>query len=213
MNILLLGATGFSGYEILKVLLKQNHNVTILVRDKTKLNIESDKLKIIEGNVLNETDLDKALSGQHVVIQALGIGGKGDGKPNSFVSDANRVIIKTKQKLGVQRYISMSNVGAGDSIHSQPWIFTTVILPLFLGWLKVIIDDKNIMEKDIISTDLDWTIVRCPNIISRPNKNDIKKSISGKGLSLSITTADMASFIVEQIGSSEYIKKAVSISN
>jgi hypothetical protein len=61
-------------------------------------------------------------------------------------------------------------IGAGNSIAFQPWIFTKIILPSFMKWLKVIIDDKNRMEPIIMNSRLDWTIVRCPNIVDKPSK-------------------------------------------
>jgi putative NADH-flavin reductase len=168
---------------------------------------------VLEGNVLSKPDISKALQNQNVVIQALGIGGKGNGKPNSFVSDATKLLVTEMQACSVKRLIALSNVGAGNSISFQPKIFTKFILPYFMKWLKVIIDDKNIMEPIIMNSNLNWTIVRCPNIVDKPSKANITATLDGKNLKLSITKADASKFILSQIEDKKFINQAPSISN
>lgn len=82
-----------------------------------------------------------------------------------------------------------------------------------MKWLKVIIDDKNIMEPLITQSDLYWTIVRCPNITEKAAKGNIHSTLDGKGLKLSITNQDAATFIVNQLTSDLFLKKTPSISN
>ncbi len=213
MKIIIFGATGFSGNAILKEAIKQGHEVSILVRDASKVQISDQNLKIFEGNVMDLQSVSDVLKGQDAVIQCLGIGGKGNGKPNSFVSDATKIIVEAMQKQGVRRLIAMSNVGAGNSIAFLPWFFRKLILPYFMKWLKVIIDDKNIMEPIIMNSSLDWTIVRCPNIVDKAAKNNCLVSLDGKGLKLSVTLADMAVFMVDQLNKNDLIRQAPSISN
>lgn len=107
----------------------------------------------------------------------------------------------------------MSNVGAGNSVAFQPWFFNKIILPYLMKWLKVIIDDKNRMESLIMNSQLNWTIVRCPNIVDKPAKGNCKATLDGKGLKLSITLGDMATFMVKQIIDNTFLKQAPSISN
>jgi hypothetical protein len=107
----------------------------------------------------------------------------------------------------------MSNVGAGNSVSFQPWIFTKIILPSFMKWLQVIIDDKNRMEPIIMNSELDWTIVRCPNIVDKTPKRNVLATLDGKGLKLAVTIGDMAEFIVQQLIDASYFKQAPSISN
>jgi putative NADH-flavin reductase len=213
MKVTIFGATGFSGQAILAEALKQGHEVTILVRDASKVPIKHKNLTIVEGNVLDPLAVASVLRHQEAVIQCLGIGGKGDGKSNTFVSDATKIIVEEMQKNGVKRLIAMSNVGAGNSRAFQPWFFTQIILPYFMKWLKVIIEDKNRMEPIIMNSNLDWTIVRCPNITDKKAKNTLHASLDGKKLKLSITLPDTARFMTDQLTDRSLIKQAPSISN
>jgi putative NADH-flavin reductase len=213
MKVIIFGATGFSGQAILANSIKQGHEVTILVRDASKIPIKHQNLTIVEGNVLNPQTVASVLHHQEAVIQCLGVSGKGDGKPTTFISDATKVIVDEMQKQQIKRLIAMSNVGAGNSIAFQSWFFTKIILPYFMKWLKVIIEDKNRMEPIIMNSNLDWTIVRCPNIVDKPAKGRCNATLDGKGLKLSITLSDLSKFMVDQLKQTAFIKQAPSVSN
>lgn len=213
MKVTIFGATGFSGKAILAEALNQGHEVTILVRDASKIPIKHKNLTIVEGNVLDPQTVASVIHHQEAVIQCLGVGGKGDGKPTTFISDATKIIVEEMQKQQIKRLIAMSNVGAGNSIAFQPWFFTKIILPYFMKWLKVIIEDKNRMEPIIMNSNLDWTIVRCPNIVDKPRKGTCNATLDGKGLKLSITLPDLSKFMVDQLNQTAFIKQAPSVSN
>ncbi|WP_439554462.1 NAD(P)-dependent oxidoreductase [Flavobacterium macrobrachii] len=206
-------ATGFSGKAILKEALLQQHQVTVLVRNKSAIQIQDKNLKIVEGNVLDKYTVAEVLKNSDAVIQCLGVGGKGNGKLTTFISDATKIIVEEMEKQQIKRLIAMSNVGAGNSISFQPWIFTKIILPYFMKWLKVLIDDKNRMEPIIMNSELDWTIVRCPNIVDKTPKGNVHATLDGRGLKLAVTLGDMAEFIVQQLINASYSKQAPSISN
>ena len=213
MKIIIFGATGFSGQAILEEAIKQGHEVTILVRDASKIQNRYNNINIVEGNVLDPEVVAFVLHHQEAVIQCLGVGGKGDGRPTTFISDATNVIVNEMQKKNIKRLIAMSNVGAGNSVAFQPWFFNKIILPFFMNWLKVIIDDKNRMEPIIMNSNLDWTIVRCPNIVDKSAKGKYNATLDGKGLKLTITLPDLSKFMVDQLKEMNFIKQAPCISN
>jgi putative NADH-flavin reductase len=213
MKVIIFGATGFSGQAILAETIKQGHEVTVLVRDSSKVKINHDNLRIVEGNVLDSQKVAFVIQNQEAVIQCLGVGGKGDGNPTTFISEATKVIVDEIQKQQIKRLIALSNVGAGNSVAFQPWFFTKIILPYFLKWLKVIIDDKNRMEPIIMNSNLNWTIVRCPNIVDKPAKGKCNATLDGKGLKLSITLDDLSKFMVGQLKETTFNKQAPCVSN
>lgn len=171
--------------------------MTILVRNPAKVTIQHKHLQIVQGDVLNPQILTKVLKGQAAAINCLGTGGKGNGKPNDFISRATAQIVAAMDALEVPRFICMSNVGAGDSIAAQPWFFRTLILPYFMKWLYVIIQDKNKMEPIVMQSNLDWILVRCPNTVDKQSKGHVQAILDHKGVELSITNQDLAVFMVQ----------------
>ena len=213
MKVVIFGATGLSGKAILKEALAQNHQVAVLVRNRAAVLVQHKNLTVVEGNVLDRNTVNSVLKDQEAVIQSLGVGGKGDGKPTTFVSDANKIIMEGMQKNGVPRLIAMSIAGAGDSLAFTPWFLRKLVLPYFMHWLQVLIDDKNRMEPMIVKSGLDWTIVRCAGILDKPAKGKTTATLDGKGLKLSITLGDMATFMVGQLSDKTFSKQAPAISN
>lgn len=213
MKIALFGATGIAGKAIVKVALEKGHQVTVLTRDAHKVTFRHERLRVVEGNVTDPSIIRRVLAGQEAVIQTLGIGGKGDGKATTFVSEATRLIMDEMEKAGVRRLIAISVIGAGDSLRFMPWIYRKLIMPLFMKWFQAIIDDKNRMEEMIRHSKLDWTIVRCTTIKDGPAQGRVTASLDGKGLRFTISAADMATFFVEQLSSDSFIRLLPTISN
>ncbi len=97
MKVVIFGATGFAGNAILKETLAQNHQATILVRNRSSVSINDKKLTIIEGNVMDRKKVSEVLENQDAVIQCLGTGGK-DVKPTTFISEATKIIVQEMER-------------------------------------------------------------------------------------------------------------------
>lgn len=212
MKIAIFGATGIVGSAITREALAQGHEVTVLTRNAGKVKFHDNKLSVVEGDVRDRSIVRKVLEGQHAVIQSLGIGGKGDGRPTTFVSEANKLIMEEMARMNVRRLIAISVIGAGDSLYFLPWIYRK-IMPVMMRWFQAIIDDKNRMEPMIEKSGLDWTIVRCTTVKDAAPKNKIIASLDGKGISDSITAPDMAKFVVAQLTAPRFLFKTPVISN
>lgn len=213
MKIVVFGATGIVGKAVVNEALKKGHEVTVLTRNARKVTIRHEHLHIVEGNVADKIVIRTVLKDQEAVIQTLGIGGKGDGKPTSIVSEANKIIMTEMEQMNVKRLIAISVIGAGDSLTFLPWIYRKLVLPLFMKWFQAIIDDKNRMESMIKKSGLDWTIVRCTTIKERPRKGNIRVTLDGKDIKFNITAEDMATFMVKQLTDDHFLKLTPTISN
>ena len=133
MKVVIFGATGIAGRAILKEALKQGFNVVALTRDKSKITMRNSHLTVVEGNVIDKKTVGEIVAGADAVIQSHGIGGKGNGKQTTFVSDTNKLIMSQMKLSGVERLIVMSAWGSGNSIAFLPRIFTCFILPRFMN--------------------------------------------------------------------------------
>lgn len=213
MKIAVFGATGIVGRAVVNEALKKGHEVTVLTRDAGKITTRYEHLHVVEGNVADKNVVRTVLKGQEAVIQTLGIGGKGDGKPTSIVSEANRIIMEEMERMNVKRLIAISVIGAGDSLTFLPWIYRKLVLPLFMKWFQAVIDDKNRMEPMVMKSGLDWTIVRCTTVKERRSTGKVNATLDGKGLKFSISAADMAVFMVSQLTDRRFLKQTPTISN
>lgn len=133
MRIAIFGATGIVGSAITKEALAQGYEVTVLTRDTRKVRITDSRLTIVRGEVTDRATVKKVLEGSDAVIQSLGIGGKGTGKPTTFVSEANKLIMEEMKQMNVHRLIAISVIGAGDSMYFLPWIYRKMMPTCWLN--------------------------------------------------------------------------------
>ena len=72
MKILVFGASGKTGHQLVQQGLLQGPHITAFVRNPLKLKITNDKLKVIQGDVINYQMVEEAVKGQDAVLSALG---------------------------------------------------------------------------------------------------------------------------------------------
>ena len=102
MNLLIIGSTGGTGKQLVKQALNRGHNVTAFARNPSKIKIKHDRLKIVKGNVLNVDSLWNAITGQDVVLCALGH--KRWLYPTKILSKGTSNIIEAMEKNKVNRF-------------------------------------------------------------------------------------------------------------
>src|SRR6266704_1617991 len=72
MKILILGATGGTGVEIVRQALQLGHNVTTLVRSPERLGDLCEKVRVEKGSPLDLDTLTNSLRGNDAVLSAFG---------------------------------------------------------------------------------------------------------------------------------------------
>ena len=73
MKLLIFGATGGTGQQLVEQALEQGHYVTAFVRNPAKVAVKHERLKVVKGNVLDCDSVEAAVAGQDTVLSALGV--------------------------------------------------------------------------------------------------------------------------------------------
>ncbi|MFV8373517.1 NAD(P)-dependent oxidoreductase [Flavobacterium sp. LB2P6] len=208
MKVILFGATGTVGREIVKLALKNGHEVTAFVRNPEKMqNISHPNLIIHKGDVLNVTDIENALQNQEAVLCALG-----DGKIGKIRANGTKNIIDAMNKTAIKRLICQTTLGMGESYENLNFIWKHIIFGILL---KKAFLDHQLQEEYILNSNLNYTIVRPSALIDGEITNTYKIGFDGtyKKLKLKIARIEVADFMMHQLQTNEYLKKAVSISD
>src|SRR5262245_46147463 len=71
-RVLIVGATGGTGRQLVSQALGRGFHVTALVRKPAAFQLEHPRLRVLVGDVLDPISLKPAMAGQHAVISALG---------------------------------------------------------------------------------------------------------------------------------------------
>ena len=216
-HILLLGATGRTGKEVLYQALDRGYRVTALVRDSNKIEIQSPKLKVLEGDTRVPSDLNRALKDCEVVMSCLNISRKSDfpwsalRTPENFLSLTMKSLINACKENGVERLIFTSAWGVGDSRPYTP------------GWFAWFIDNSNLsaaymeherQEAMVRNSGLNWTIVRPVGLVNRKNSRPVKVYLNNEGKpAITISRRDTARFMLDAISDQKYFQAIPVISS
>ena len=201
MKILLIGATGRTGQEILPRLLTAGHIVTALVRRPEAITIKHENLIVIPGGVRDPDLVDRAVQGQDAVISAFGPRKLGKDDIQEVLM---RNLVGSMTKHGVKRFVNLSAWGAQDS-HKTISLMQVILQGVLL---RNIFSDKKRGEKLLFASNLDYVNV-CPGrLLSKPARGGIKASIDGTGIKHSMTRADLAQWMVKQLTSDKWVRKS-----
>jgi putative NADH-flavin reductase len=195
-HVLVIGASGGIGRETLSAALDAGHRVRAFSRSANEIDLENSYLEKHSGDAMNEAGIDAALDGIDVVVQTLGIGADELFKSVNLFSKSTRILIAAMQRRNVRRLIVVTGFGAGDSREAIGCL-QRIPFRLFLGRAY---DDKDVQERLIKESGLDWTIVR-PGILTKGARTGryrvlVEPSQWRNGV---ISRADVADFIVRSI--------------
>lgn len=207
MNVLIFGASGNTGKYLVKQALERDHNVTAFVRDPEKLTIQSDHLKIVQGNVINYAAVEQAVSGQDAVLSALGA--NTPFKYDQSIVDGLKNIIRAMEIQKVRRLVYLSFLGVKDS-RKDAGFFIRNIAPRLL---RSEIAGHEARENMIRQSHLDWTIVKSPKMTNGllTKKYKTGEDIKTKAFLITLSRADIADCMLRQLTDDSYFFKAVRV--
>ncbi|KIC90950.1 NAD(P)-dependent oxidoreductase [Flavihumibacter sp. ZG627] len=208
MKLVIFGATGSVGKELVKQSLFNGHTITAFVRDPAKLeHLRNERLTIYMGDVRKPEEVENAITGHDAVLCALG-----DGKAGKIRAVGTSNIIEAMKSSGIRRLVCQTTLGMGESYGNLNFIWKHIMFGMLL---RKAFKDHNLQENYVLKSGLDYTLVRPAALMDGALTNSYKIGFDGKykALSLKISKADVADFMIRQLLDKAYVRKAVSISN
>jgi putative NADH-flavin reductase len=205
MNVIIFGATGSSGRHLVTQALDKGYRVSAFSRSGN-ITDHSGVLRVIKGDVLNPDDVTSAVESHDIVFCTLG-----DGRAGGVRAEGTRNIINAMKRTGVRRLVCQTTLGCGESRNNLNFFWKHIMF----GWLlKKAFLDHELQEGYIMESDLDWTIIRPGALTDGPLTRQFRHGFDSKanGLKLKISLADTAWFMLNQLESDQYIKKAAGLS-
>ncbi len=209
MKLLIVGATGGTGRELVRQALERGHHVTAFARNPSKLDLKNERLTTARGDVLDFASVEAAVRGQDAVLCALGH--KRWLYPTRILSEGTRNLIRAMEKESVRRFVCETSLGVGNS-WGRMGLYYTLFVGLFI--LPFYFVDKARQERLIRSSTLDWVIVR-PGALTNGSKRGVYRHGPAVGnwfWTVRISRADVADFMLNQVTSDEYLHRNPGIS-
>lgn len=210
-RILLYGATGRTGGLVLSYALQQGYAVTALVRNPTKLTVQSDRLTVISGLPTSLDDVRNAMRGCDMVISTLSALSDSDAfsrkniTPPHTLETTMRHTIACMNEQGLKRIVTLSSIGAGDSRPHAPWYMRLMIK---LTNFKITFADHDAQESLLMKSGLDWVIARPVALNNNEETKELKISYSKTPSPFSISRKQLAKFMVDCLATDAFVHKA-----
>lgn len=195
MKIAIIGASHGVGNQLLKLALKDGHEVTALLRKPNKLKVSDSNLHIIKGDILDPPSVANATANQDGICVCIGI--PLSIKPVEVFSKGIKNVLSSIGNNTEQKLIVITGIGAGDSKGHGGFLYDRVINPLLL---KEIYKDKNREETLIKESHSNWMIVR-PGFLTdgpRTGKYRVIENLTGITAG-NISRSDVADFMLKQL--------------
>jgi uncharacterized protein YbjT (DUF2867 family) len=153
-TVLVTGANGFVGNNIVTNLLKKGYTVRGQVRNREKAELrlgeQLNQIELVSGDVTKPADMDAIMDGVDAVIHTVAVAIEKGAATYEEVNYQGTVnVVDAAQKAGVKRFINMSQNGADSSL---PYRF---------------LKSKGKAQDYVAASDLDWTALR-PSAIFGP---------------------------------------------
>ena len=219
MKVLVVGATGGSGRATVEALLAQGHRVTAFARHADRLHALSDRMKsvcVVNGDAMNQGDVERAVQGQDAVIVALGIAENpirvrlfgSVGTPMNVRSAGTRNVIAAMREHGVRKLVVQTSFGVGETRRQLAFaerLFFTLLL-------KPQIADTEIQEREVRASGLDWVIAQPVHLTDLPNTKEAYASLQGEVRGRQISRSRVGRFLADVLRHEHYVGRSVALS-
>jgi putative NADH-flavin reductase len=197
MKIIVFGATGGTGREIVSQAIQQGHSVTAFARNAASLPAARG-LRVLEGDVLDPGAAAEAIWGQSAVLSALG---PRTLKKTQLLARALPNIIAGMRQHYVTRLIVLGAAGA----HRDYGRYQNALTRMAFWFARHTVyrhpyADQGAQERILAASELDYTIVRPPRLTDGPatQKYRVVPDALPPG-AFRISRADVATFMLLQL--------------
>jgi putative NADH-flavin reductase len=200
MKIVVFGAAGGTGSEIVRQALAAGHQVTAFVRTPAKISLQHPNLSLFQGDAMDADAVERAIAGQEAVISAIG-----PSRPPTpgMMETAARNIVAAMHKHGLRRLISTTGAGVRHP-QDRPKLSDHVIMGLLTLLAGAVLRDSAANVEVLRSSGLDWTIVRFPRLTNGPRTGKYRIGYVGKDSGSQLSRADAADFVLRELAEGKY---------
>lgn len=197
--MLVLGASGGVGKNVVRLACDQGHIVTALVRRADGIDTRA---RILIDDVLRPGCFDEHVCGHEVVLSALGIKRTNPANPWSalasppdFSSRTAALLVNAMRQHGPGRVIAVSAAGVADSAARL-----NLLMKFFVARSNVGIGYRDLaaMERVYADSRLDWCCPR-PTRLTRGPLTRRVKVVESFPLTAAISRADVAWWMLEHV--------------
>ena len=166
-RVLVLGANGPSGRQVVRQALDRGLAVEALTRRPQSFPIEHDRLRVIGGDATDPATVDAAVAACDAVVSVIGT--SFTWHPVEVYSTTARLVVAAMQRHGQRRFLAVTSAGVRPAdAHGGGFVLRAMFSVFRRTISRTVYDDMERMEAIVSASDLDWTVVRPPGLTDEP---------------------------------------------
>lgn len=189
MRLVIFGVTCGIGQVLLRQALENNHRVTIVLKDSSCIAHFDSRVTLVDGDVSDSASLERVIQGHDAVITPVDT-------PENI-----EALLRAMQKMQVSRFIGV----VLREMRTQ-WFMPGVFSRFFSA-------QSTFKLKHLLNSfSVDWTLVRSPELTFEPPKGRVRPYCDlPLFISKHVSAIDLADFMLQQLSSSDFSCKVVSL--
>jgi putative NADH-flavin reductase len=199
MKLLVIGATGRTGREIVQQALARGHHVTAFVRSPESITLENERLTVLKGNAMDESQLFDAVQNHDAVLSTLGP--REVFKPSSMLRDNALATTRAMNRSGVKRLVVLSAAAHFPGIPNRIASFV----------MRNHMRDSLAMEEIVQASGLEWTIARPPRLTQEQYTTYRSREGAAPKMGFTLARKAVAAFMLDAIEQEKHFHKIVGI--
>lgn len=197
MRILIVGASGGTGRQMVLQALARGHAVRAWSRHEGELALRHPMLEHVSGDVADAPIARRAVEGVDAVVSALG---STHGLAKATVcTEGTRTLIDAMRAHRVRRLVAITSMATTNKLGP---VHEHVFDPLFF---RGIYDDKRAQERLIAESGLEWVIIRPGRLVDAPATHRARVVFDGPLPGVHVSRAAVARFALEQLATDHYL--------
>jgi putative NADH-flavin reductase len=209
MTIVIFGANGPTGRLLTQQAIDKGYTVTAFTRHPETFPIQDARLRVMSGDVFDLAAVERAVAGQDAVLSSLG--GVFGGKEVTVYSQGTGNIVQAMKLNGVRRLVCITSSALEPHETGGGFFFDKILSPLVVNVFgKTLYADMRRMEELVMSSNLEWTIVRPSGLFETPAVTDYQEG-EGHVKGTYTSRADLAACMLHQLTTDQYVRKAVAV--
>jgi uncharacterized protein YbjT (DUF2867 family) len=206
-TIAILGGAGKAGRPLVQQALHAGYAVRLLLRHPADYSFAHPQLTVVPGDARDPAALHTFLQGAQALLSTLG-NPKGEATP--MLSTVTAQLLPLLQALPVQRYITVTSLY--QTAHAQPDVPTQQAAAYMQKHYPLFMADRERELALLSASEVAWTSVRLPLLVEGPALGQVEARLDYLP-GPTITVADLAHFLLAQLTSPQYVKKAPFVAN
>src|SRR4051812_43850427 len=193
MRVAVIGASGRTGRQVVRVLRERGAEVVAVVRDAGRAPQEADEVRVADAR--DATALAQAVANTDAVVSCLG---PVRGESASVMSDSIGALLAAVRAESVRRLVVVT--ATGWVVDGDDPVSRFLAKPVLGRLIPEVNAGFEATEAAVRGSGLDWTIVRPPRLLDRPGAGRYRVRRDGNvRWGFSIARADLALAVADVV--------------